>query len=73
MVFRVGYTQCHKCKDTYRVVGDIEITQGTHGFYECPECGQMNAVEFGPVITGMCTRCQKPLDDHLTSGDCPPS
>ena len=53
--------KCHGCGDFYDVTVEDNQT-----FAKCPICSQRNVVpDNASPVTGICSRCQKPIDMHL--------
>ncbi len=56
---------CPGCRNPYELPIDREDFVA-----ECPTCGQRNTVSSSAeLITGLCRRCSRPLDDHIWQGD----
>jgi Zn finger protein HypA/HybF involved in hydrogenase expression len=67
MGYVVATARCPRCELTYE---DVYFEDDVDRFLPCPTCQQRNRLEPGQRINGICSHCQKPMDDHINGG-CP--
>ncbi len=62
---RLAQLVCPGCRTSYEMA-----IEGEAFVAACPSCGQNNRVPGSArPITGRCTKCSRPVDDHGFQGD----
>jgi hypothetical protein len=68
---KLAFLTCGKCRKDYEGV----VHNPNQYYAPCPDCGQFNILDVHTHnwadITGICTNCNVPLDDHIWQGTVP--